>query len=322
MGLEFPGWWGGLVDVPGVLDGRAVGRLVSVLSGVWGEDQVAVRGSGVFGRRLVRGVLGGVSGEGSRGGSGSGDGVGGVGGWCPRGTVLVTGGTGALGGAVARWLAGRGVERFVLTSRRGLGAPGAVELRDELVGLGVVVDVVACDVADRGALAGVLGGISGDCPLTGVVHAAGVDRAVGLGEVGSVDVGEVWGAKVVGAVNLDVLTAGVELDAFVVFSSIAGVWGSAGQGVYSAANAFVDGLVEGRRGRGLVGTSVAWGPWAGGGMVVDSVEAEGYLRRRGLVSMDMGLAVGALGRAVDGGEVCVTVADVEWDRFGATFTSG
>ncbi|MET8546987.1 KR domain-containing protein, partial [Kitasatospora sp. NPDC004799] len=114
VALEHPERWGGLVDVPETLDERARGRLAAVLAGLEDEDQVAVRASGVFVRRLVR-ASGAVAEA-----------------WTPRGTVLVTGGTGALGAHVARWLAGGGAEHVVLTSRRGPDAPGAVELRDEL----------------------------------------------------------------------------------------------------------------------------------------------------------------------------------------------
>ncbi|WP_156179218.1 KR domain-containing protein, partial [Saccharothrix sp. ST-888] len=72
------------------------------------------------------------------------------------GTVLVTGGTGALGAEVARWLVRNGAGQLLLTSSRGLDAPGDAELRDELAGLGATVTVAACDVADRAALAGLL----------------------------------------------------------------------------------------------------------------------------------------------------------------------
>ncbi|WP_432147172.1 SDR family NAD(P)-dependent oxidoreductase, partial [Streptomyces sp. bgisy084] len=136
--LELPDRWGGLVDLPDPVDGRGLDRLAGVLAeGV--EDQVAVRASGVFGRRLAHAPAPVLAGES-------------VGGWRPRGTVLITGGTGALGARVARWVAERGAEHVVLTSRRGSEAPGAVELEAELSALGVRVSVVACDVADAEAV--------------------------------------------------------------------------------------------------------------------------------------------------------------------------
>ncbi|MFE2616399.1 type I polyketide synthase, partial [Micromonospora chalcea] len=309
VGLEVPLRWGGLVDLPGVLGGGVWGRLCGVLlSGV--EDQVALRSSGVFVRRLVR--------AGCPAGAGAGAGVGG--GFRLSGTVLVTGGTGALGARVALWAVGVGAEHVVLVSRRGGGAAGVGELVGRLEGLGVRVSVVGCDVADRGAVAGLLGDLVGRGErLRAVVHAAGVAQLTPLGEVGVGEVEEVLRAKVGGAVVLDELTAGFDLDAFVVFSSIAGVWGSAGQVGYAAANAFVDGLVVSRRGRGLVGTSVAWGPWAEAGMAV-GVAGE-QLSRRGLPGMAPELAVAALQRALDGGEGQVVVADVRWDRFVPSFTA-
>nr|CUW01174.1 Type I polyketide synthase [Streptomyces caniferus] len=298
--LELPDRWGGLVDLPGTLDRRAFDRLVGVVAD-GDEDQVAVRASGVFGRRLVHAP------------APSGDVAGG---WQPRGTVLITGGTGALGGRVARWVAERGAEHVVLTSRRGLEAPGAVELEAELSGLGVRVTVAACDVADRGAVEELLSG----CSVDAVVHAAGVVDSVPLGDVDAEHFSQVMGAKVSGAVVLDEALGDRELDAFVVFSSIAGVWGSGGQGAYAAANAFVEGLVEGRRARGVVGCAVAWGPWSGGGMAgVDG--AEEHLLRRGLRALDPSLAVSALESAVGAGEGSVVVADVEWERFAPAFTS-
>ncbi|MEU1950169.1 beta-ketoacyl reductase, partial [Streptomyces sp. NPDC020125] len=217
--LELPPLWGGLVDLPETLDERAVARLAGVLSAEGGEDQVAVRGSGVFVRRLVRSAT--VDGDGTT--------------WRARGTVLVTGGTGALGGQVARWLARSGAEHVVLTSRRGLDAPGAAELSEELEALGTRVTVAACDVADREQLAAVLDAVPEEYPLTAVVHAAGANGAGTLAETGPADVAAVVSGKVAGAVNLNELLGDRELDAFVVFSSIAGVWGSGGQAAYGAA---------------------------------------------------------------------------------------
>nr|WP_216216674.1 type I polyketide synthase [Amycolatopsis aidingensis] len=188
--------------------------------------------------------------------------------WDRGGVVLVSGGTGGVGGVVARHVVSRGFGRVVLVSRRGLGAPGAVELRDELVGLGAQVWVVACDVGDRGAVGELVEWLGGG--LTAVVHAAGV---VGDGVVESLDGGGLGGvlrAKVDGAWNLHEATLGCGLAGFVVFSSVAGVLGAGGQGGYAAGNVFLDGLVSFRRGLGLPGVSVAWGPWVSGvGMEVD-----------------------------------------------------
>ncbi|WP_327682159.1 type I polyketide synthase [Kitasatospora sp. NBC_00458] len=297
VGLECAGLWGGLVDVPVVWDERVGAGLVGVLvSGV--EDQVAVRSSGVFGRRLVRAPLG-VSG----------------GGWGVRGSVLVTGGTGGVGACVARWLVGVGAEHVVLVSRRGLGAEGAVELVGELEGLGARVSVVACDVADRGALEGVLAGIPGDVPLSGVFHAAGVADFGEVLQIGAEDLAYQYTAKVVGARHLDELTAGMALDAFVLFSSGAAVWGSAGNAAYAAANAYLDGLAQERRARGLTATSVAWGGWGSGGMLQDHGETAERLARLGLRPMDPEIAISALEQALEQDETLITVTDMDWERF-------
>jgi acyl transferase domain-containing protein/NADPH:quinone reductase-like Zn-dependent oxidoreductase/acyl carrier protein/NADP-dependent 3-hydroxy acid dehydrogenase YdfG len=178
------------------------------------------------------------------------------------GTVLVSGGTGGLGGLVARHLVvGCGVRSLLLVSRGGVGVEGVGELRAELEGLGAEVLVEGCDVGDRGALEGLLGSVLGGRRLGGVVHAAGVleDSVVESMDPGSV--GRVFGPKVVGAWNLHELTAGLGLSDFVLFSSAAGVLGGPGQGNYAAANAFLDALAQRRRMEGLAGVSIAWGLW-------------------------------------------------------------
>ncbi|MFD0428353.1 SDR family NAD(P)-dependent oxidoreductase [Streptomyces zhihengii] len=179
---------------------------------------------------------------------------------------------------MARWLAGRGVPHLVLTSRGGVAPDGLVE---ELARLGAQVTVAACDVADRDALAAVIDGVPAGLPLTGVVHAAGLDLPQRIEETGPEAFASVLRAKVDGTRHLDELTAGMPLGLFVVFSSIAATWGSGGQSAYAAGNAFLDAWVQHRRERGLVGTSLAWGPWAGAGMAARG-EAEQGLRRRGL----------------------------------------
>ncbi|WP_328786491.1 type I polyketide synthase [Streptomyces sp. NBC_00273] len=303
--LEHGERWGGLVDLPAQADARALGRLVGVLAGDAAEDQVAVRSSGLFVRRLVRAGLAETPA---------------VREWRPAGTTLVTGGTGALGAHVARWLASNGAEHLILTSRRGADAPGADGLRDELTALGARVTLAACDVSDRDALADLLASVPADQPLTAVVHTAAVLDDGVIEALTPEQVERVLRVKVDATLHLHELTRDLDLSAFVLFSSFAATFGAPGQGNYAPGNAFLDAFAEYRRAAGLPATSLAWGPWGDGGMAEGAVGDR--MRRHGVIEMAPERAVSALQHALDRDETTLTVADMEWKRFVLAFTSG
>jgi NAD(P)-dependent dehydrogenase (short-subunit alcohol dehydrogenase family)/acyl carrier protein len=327
FGLEHPQRWGGLVDLPEAVDEQALARLASALTGAGGEDQVAVRAQGLLVRRLVRAPRDDTT----------------AGRWTPAGTVLITGGTGGLGGQVARWVVRSGAGscgtpapgrsghapeashaptsvHVALTSRRGLAAPGAAELERELVELGATVTVVRCDMADRDEVAAMIERVTLDGgPIRTVVHAAGVGGLAPLVDTTPAEFAEMVAAKVAGAMHLDELLGPDTVDSVVFFSSTAGVWGAAGQGLYAAANAFLDAFAHQRRSRGLPATSVAWGLWAGSGMRTDGYEAT--TARRGIPAMDPDLAIVGLRQALADKEPFLTVADINWERFVPVFTA-
>ncbi|WP_326835729.1 acyltransferase domain-containing protein [Amycolatopsis rhabdoformis] len=237
-----------------------------------GEAQLAIRGGAVSVPRLARA---------ERTAEPAGWGA---------GPVLLTGGTGALGALVARHLvAEHGVTDLLLTSRRGVDAPGARELVAELADLGATARVEACDVTDRTALANLLAGE----PLTAVVHLAGVLDDGALEAQTAERLHPVLRPKVDVAVALDELTRDKDLSAFVLFSSAAGVFGNAGQANYAAANTFLDALAARRRAAGLPATSLAWGFWAERSTMTGGVEETDLARfRRGGVlplSAELGL---------------------------------
>ncbi|MFE6692174.1 type I polyketide synthase, partial [Streptomyces sp. NPDC057743] len=326
VALEHSPRWGGLIDVPEQLDERAQQRLVAALSGIDNEDQLAVRPSGVFVRRLVRAPLGTAAPKRA---------------WRPRGTVLVTGGTGDIGPSVVRWLARNGAEHIVLPGRRGQAAPGIPELTAELAATGTRLTAVACDVSDRAQVAAMLDDLTANgAPVRAVLHAAALIEVGSIADSTLSEFDDVMAAKVLGVQHLaELLDGGTEgggrdggeqgdtepLDAFVLFSSIAGVWGSGDHVAYAAANAYLDALAEHRRAHGLPASSIAWGIWHatnewGGGSIPEGVDPS-LVRKRGLPFLDPDLAISGLQRELDHDEPFVALADVAWDRFVPTFTS-
>ena len=194
------------------------------------------------------------------------------------GTVLITGGLGAVGRGIARLLAEDGVPRLLLTSRQGTEDSRAADVVAELTALGAEVEIAACDVADGAAVAGLLDGIGDESPLRGIVHCAGVLADGVVAELTPERLAQVLRPKVDGAAHLHRLTADRPLDLFLLVSSAAGVVGNAGQANYAAANAFLDQLAHHRRALGLAGVSVSFGAWAGEGLAAQHADLERMAR--------------------------------------------
>ncbi|MEU0538449.1 type I polyketide synthase [Nocardia sp. NPDC005978] len=234
-----------------------------------------------------------------------------------RGTVLITGGTGVVGAALARHLVEQqGASHILLVSRTGSTSTASMSLCEELHSHGAVVDSVACDVSDRASLRRVLDTIPGDAPLVGIVHAAGVLADSSFDELTAQDLDGVLGAKAGGAWNLHELTAGDELEFFILCSSLSAAIGTPGQAGYAAANGFLDGLAEYRRALGLPATSIAWGLWEsetgmGGALVAAD---NGRLGRWGIGSISPAHALAGLDRALAGHRARTIVASLDLDR--------
>jgi mycoketide-CoA synthase len=247
------------------------------------------------------------------------------GGGLAAGTVLITGGTGMAGSALARHMVARhGVRNLILVSRRGPDAPGAAELVAELSAVGARAHVVACDAADRVALAKVIADIPVQRPLSGVIHAAGVldDAVVTSLTPDRVDV--VLRAKVDAAWNLHELTRELDLSAFVLFSSMAGLVGSSGQANYSAANSFLDGLAVHRRAHGLPAMSLGWGLWDQASAMTGALSVADRARfgRDGIVAMSAGEALESMDTALIVDEPYISPARIDLAALRVKLDSG
>nr|WP_167746812.1 type I polyketide synthase [Streptomyces autolyticus] len=296
--LEAPSLRGGLIDLPERLDPEAVRRLAALLSAGPGEEQAAVRSSGVLVRRLVRAPARADS----------------PGAWSPGGTTLVTGGTGTLGSRAARWLAQQGAEHLVLTSRHGPAAPGAAELVAELTAHGTTAEVMPCDLTDRDAVAAVLDRLSADGrPVRAVVHTVGTRDLEPLETASLTSLAQAVHAKVAGAAHLDELLDDTGLDAFVLFTSVAGVWGIGHHAAQAAADAYLEALASRRRGRGARATAISFTPWEEARDRMSEQERE-YLARTGVSFLDSDLALTGLAQALYEDETALTVADIDWER--------
>lgn len=273
------------------------------------EDQLAVRASGLFGRRLVRAE--------SAVGVGKPQ-------WKSGETALITGGTGGIGRQLALWVAEHGARTIVLVSRRGADATGSGDLVAELSARGVRAEIVAADVGDAGSMTELRDRHQTDGhPITTVFHIAGAGTLAALADTTAEEFAATTRAKVVGARVLDEVYAGPEVADFVLFSSISAVWGSGAHGAYASANAYLDTLSMRRRRLGHPAVSIVWGIWdpsETGGMA--AALSEETLRARGIPFMDPAGALVALDRVLGTSNRPVEViSEVDWETFLPVFTA-
>nr|WP_164903489.1 type I polyketide synthase [Nonomuraea polychroma] len=283
-----------LVDTDGDLHGD---ELPAALAS--GEPQLALRQGVWLAPRLARASA-----------SGYGDGAK----LDPEGTVLITGGTGTLGGLLARHLATHhGIRHLLLLSRQGPDAPGAADLQQELTALGAETTIAACDTADPDALRAVLGAIPQDRPLRAVVHAAGTVDDATIPQLTGEHMDTVLRPKADAAWNLHQLTASADLSAFVLFSSVAGVLGSPGQGNYAAANTYLDALAHHRHAHGRPAISLAWGLWETTSTLTARLDAadRGRLGRTGVAPLTDEEALTLFDAALERGRPFVVPARID-----------
>ncbi len=299
LGLEQPAGFGGSIDLPDEWGAATPAALRTILGGC-GEDQVALRADGAFVKRVARVPSTGTATPSEIA-------------WAPGETVLITGGTGGVGLAVARYLAEahNDLGRLVLVSRGGKISPDVLEaLRNN----DIDVEIVAADVTDETAVRELIAAYE---PET-IVHCAGVAQEVQpVTELTSADFANVASAKCRGARNLHEAAQANPGTNLVLFSSGSAVWGSAGQAAYASANAYLDGLADLRRSLGLRATSINWGSWDAGMVDADLAAA---MRRIGAPAMPADRAAAMLPQVLGSDSAHPVVADFDWARFVPTYT--
>ncbi|WP_405150565.1 SDR family NAD(P)-dependent oxidoreductase [Sphaerisporangium sp. NBC_01403] len=292
---ENPHGWGGLIDLAEHV-GDDVGTHICQALGGGVDDQFAVRPRGLLRRRLSRSAV-------SRSSSYA---------WPSDGTVLITGGTGEVGKSLAKRIAHNGARHLLLLSRSGPEAPGASRLVDEVRALGAEIRIVACDIADRSALAGVLADIHPGQPLRTVIHMAGTFDDATLSDLTEERLENALRAKVDGALNLHELTKSRDLSEFILFSSTAVILGGKGFASYAAANAFLDSLAHHRRAQGLPAHSIAWGIWEG---------RDHTFPHHGLRRMRTQQALAALEEVLTEDRPAAVIASFDWGNFYPLYTA-
>ncbi len=300
LARELPQLWGGIVDFdPQTQVAVQVAAFAAELLHSDGEDQLAFRDGQRHVARLVRHPSSASAVLPAQ--------------LAAQATYLVTGGLGALGLQVARFLAARGARHLALLGRSAPSAEARAALA-ELRAQGVDVAILAADVASHDSLAAALSELASTRPpLRGIVHAAGVLADGIFLQQDWARFAQVLGPKVAGAWNLHQLTADCKLDFFVLFSSMSALLGTAGQANYAAANCFLDAFAHFRRAAGLPACALEWGPWGEVGMAAQ--QSQKRWAEQGLTPLDREAALAVLDFALAEPPSTLGILDVDWEQY-------
>ncbi|MFI0781118.1 type I polyketide synthase [Streptomyces sp. NPDC021212] len=306
--LEHPALWGGLLDLPASPDAVDPDRLRALLTGASGEDQVALRASGAYGRRLAPAPVGGAAPARA---------------WAPHGAVLITGDATGPAAHIARWAAANGAKRVMLLGHQG--GDGTAALKAELDALGAELTIADCAPGDRAGVARTVERLVADGGRIGtVVHTATSGALAPLTELTSDRLADEISAQLTySEADVEALCGLGPEDSVIYCHTVATAWGSKDHGSYAAASAHLDALAQRRRAEGRATVSIAWGLWDlsdGGDTRHPSDPHTERSRRQGLSPLDPRWALNALRQVLDHGDPQMTIADVTWERFAPLFT--
>ena len=302
IAVEHPEYWGGIIDLDAETNDNEASNLIAVINNSEKEDRIAIRENKIYVSRLIKTNNSEITNDNIK--------------LDANGCYLITGGLGALGLTVAEWLTTKGAKHLILTSRKNPSQSAQTEI-NRLTQNGVTIKIISADVSNYDDVSRMINSRS---PLLvkggikGIIHAAGVLDDGTLQSQTWSRFATTISPKVIGAWNLHQATQDIDLDFFVMFSSVASLIGSPGQSNYGVANAGLDAIARYRRSLNLPATSINWGPWGDAGMAVTQ---KFNLKGLDLINPQSGLA--ALERLLGNNLTQVGVISADWNQLSQQF---